>query len=401
MAMNIAITGASGFVGRQLVPRLVAVGYHVLVVGRDLQNLRELFPELDNCSYGDIPHRAAQFDVLIHLAVVNNDTKNALSDYEAVNVDLLLETFEASRTAAISRFVNVTTFHAINGAQSQYAISKRNALRRLEEVGDASLVNLYLPSVYGDEFAGKLSFLNNVPKPLRPSVLVPLAAMVPTVHVDRLADFLTQDLDGAPRDVFLADRQENNVVFRAGKKLVDLGFAFAVLALFGWLLLAIWIFVRLGSPGPGIFAQERVGRGGESFTCYKFRTMKAGTRQAGTHEVEETAVTTVGGFLRKTKLDELPQIFNILRGELSLVGPRPCLPLQTDLLMQRRKHGVLDVLPGITGLSQINGIDMSDPERLAVSDARYVAQRSLLLDIKIIAATFLGQGRGDRTRRRG
>jgi lipopolysaccharide/colanic/teichoic acid biosynthesis glycosyltransferase len=110
------------------------------------------------------------------------------------------------------------------------------------------------------------------------------------------------------------------------------------------------------------------------------------------------AITGVGAFLRKTKIDELPQVWNILRGELSLVGPRPGLPVQTKLTDERQAHGVFSVLPGITGLAQINGVDMSDPERLARMDAHYIAQRGLLLDLKIILATFLGRGQGDKVR---
>ena len=175
-------------------------------------------------------------------------------------------------------------------------------------------------------------------------------------------------------------------------------FCIAVIVFAGWILAIVWILVRLGSPGPGIFAQERVGKHGKTFVCYKFRTMKTGTRQAGTHELSADAITGVGAFLRKTKIDELPQVLNILRGELSLVGPRPGLPVQTRLTEARAAQGVFNVLPGITGLAQIQGIDMSDPERLAEVDARYIAQRGLLLDIKIIIATFLGRGQGDKVK---
>ncbi|MBE0694890.1 MAG: sugar transferase [Aquamicrobium sp.] len=163
-----------------------------------------------------------------------------------------------------------------------------------------------------------------------------------------------------------------------------------------WLLGLIWLLVRVQSPGPGIFAQTRVGRNGAEFTCYKFRTMKTGTAQAATNEVPMEAVTRVGRFLRRTKLDELPQIWNILRNEISLVGPRPCLPVQMQLVEARRRRGVLSLKPGITGLAQVNGIDMSDPERLARWDARYLALQSLALDARILLATAKGRGQGDR-----
>ena len=126
--------------------------------------------------------------------------------------------------------------------------------------------------------------------------------------------------------------------------------------------------------------------------------MRLGTGEHQTHEVAADAVTKIGSLLRKTKIDELPQAWNILRRELSLVGPRPSLPSQSRLIEERHKRGVLSVRPGITGLAQINGIDMRDPVELARWDARYVAQQSLLTDIRIIFATLIGRGQGDQVK---
>ncbi|OWU74235.1 lipid carrier : UDP-N-acetylgalactosaminyltransferase [Loktanella sp. 22II-4b] len=180
------------------------------------------------------------------------------------------------------------------------------------------------------------------------------------------------------------------------RRLIDISFALFVILFLWWVLLAAWVAVRLSSPGPAIFAQERVGRQGVPFTCYKFRTMHMGTRQAGTHELTAASITRTGAFLRKTKIDELPQIWNLLRNQLSLVGPRPGLPVQTKLTEERMKRGVFEIPPGITGWAQIQNIDMSDPERLARTDAQYVALRSVLLDLKIILATARGKGQGDK-----
>ncbi|MFY9237845.1 MAG: sugar transferase [Roseovarius sp.] len=117
---------------------------------------------------------------------------------------------------------------------------------------------------------------------------------------------------------------------------------------------------------------------------------------SGTHEVSAASITRIGHFLPRSKIDELPQVWNILRNEISLIGPRPGLPVQTALFEARQARGVFAVKPGISGLAQINDIDMSDPERLADWDARYIALQSLLLDAKIIMATLIGKGRGDR-----
>ena len=171
--------------------------------------------------------------------------------------------------------------------------------------------------------------------------------------------------------------------------------ACAMFLLFAWpILLIIIVAIRVQSAGPAIFKQIRVGKDGRPFTCYKFRTMYSGTANLPTHEVQASSVTALGEHLRRFKIDELPQLFNVLNGDMSLVGPRPCLPSQIALVEARRRLGVLHVRPGITGLAQVGGIDMSDADRLAEVDARYVRAQSLLGDFGLIWATLRGQGVG-------
>lgn len=171
--------------------------------------------------------------------------------------------------------------------------------------------------------------------------------------------------------------------------------ASAVFLLVCWpILLIIIAVIRLQSSGPAIFTQIRVGRSGRPFICYKLRTMYAGTANLPTHEVQASSVTPLGERLRRFKIDELPQLWNVVIGDMSLVGPRPCLPSQIDLVEARRRLGVLDVRPGITGLAQVEGVDMSDAIRLAELDAQYVRTQSLMGDFKLIMATLRGQGVG-------
>jgi lipopolysaccharide/colanic/teichoic acid biosynthesis glycosyltransferase len=153
--------------------------------------------------------------------------------------------------------------------------------------------------------------------------------------------------------------------------------------------------VLLESRANPIFAQRRVGRHQRGFTCYKLRTMRPDTREAATHEVSQAAVTRVGRFLRRTKLDELPQLWNVLRGEMSLVGPRPCLPSQHELIAKRQELGVYALRPGITGPAQVQGIDMSNPQRLALVDQQYLRQSSVRGDLALILRTLFGGGHGD------
>lgn len=155
------------------------------------------------------------------------------------------------------------------------------------------------------------------------------------------------------------------------------------------------ILIRLDSPGSPFFVQQRLGRDEKPFWCYKLRTMQQDTPIGGSHEVGGARITRLGHFLRKTKLDELPQVINVLRGDMSFVGPRPGLPVQEELRLARRAEGVFAITPGITGLAQVRGIDMSTPELLARTDREYIETRTFMGDIKLIIASGVGAGRGD------
>jgi O-antigen biosynthesis protein WbqP len=163
------------------------------------------------------------------------------------------------------------------------------------------------------------------------------------------------------------------------------------------LLLLLWITAWLDNRSP-LFKQQRVGRNQMPFILMKFRTMRLNTASVATHLADASAITPFGRFLRRTKLDELPQLWNVLRGEMSLVGPRPCLFNQQELIAHRAALGVFRARPGITGLAQIQGIDMSTPELLAKTDAQMLASFTSLDYFRYIFLTVLGRGSGDRVR---
>jgi len=163
-------------------------------------------------------------------------------------------------------------------------------------------------------------------------------------------------------------------------------------------LLLLLTAAGLLDTGSPFFRQTRVGRNKKPFTLVKFRTMRPDTAHVATHLANPAAVTPLGKFLRRTKLDELPQLWNVLKGEMSLVGPRPCLPDQQELKQARDKHGVFGVRPGITGLGQINGIDMSSPQLLAETDARMIASLDASEYCRLLLLTLRGRGFGDRLR---
>jgi len=175
----------------------------------------------------------------------------------------------------------------------------------------------------------------------------------------------------------------------------DILFSFIGLLVLSPILLVLCIigFFDTGSP---IICQERVGKNKQPFNLYKFRSMHINTKSVATHLANASSITSFGRFLRKSKLDELPQLFNVLRGNMSLVGPRPNLFNQEELIAERDARGVYNVRPGITGLAQIQKIDMSTPQLLAEIDAKMTAHLNVWYYFKYIFLTVFGKGFGDR-----
>ena len=181
-------------------------------------------------------------------------------------------------------------------------------------------------------------------------------------------------------------------------RILDFFIAAIGLVLLSPLILLVMVLGWFDTRSP-LFRQERVGRGQQSFILVKFRSMRPDTVSVASHLADVASITPLGQFLRRTKFDELPQLWNVLKGEMSLVGPRPNLSNQAELINLRNALGVYDVLPGITGLSQIKDIDMSTPALLAKTDAEMISSMSITNYFKYIFLTFAGKGQGDRVRR--
>ena len=181
-------------------------------------------------------------------------------------------------------------------------------------------------------------------------------------------------------------------MYRNGiKRLLAILISLASILCFGWLLVLLSIAIKLDSPGPVLFRQKRVGQGKSHFYILKFRTMRIDTPQdTPTHLLENPHqyITRMGRFLRKTSLDELPQLFNILAGHMALIGPRPALWNQFDLIAERDKYGANDVRPGLTGWAQINGRDELPIDAKARLDGEYVQNLSFLFDVKCFLGTI-------------
>ena len=396
--MKLAITGASGAIGLPLARAFLAKGAQLLLVGREPNKLRELFPSAESCSYEDMAQRLEGYDGLLHLAVLNNNVEATREEYVKANVELTKAALLAAQQAGVDRFVYVSTTQALEGRNiSNYASTKRIASEQVAAAEKIDVHILYLSAVIGENLTGRMAILNGAPTALRKQLLGLYAAITPVVDIGTVIDACWEALSGEniPKEQIVSRNQSNNTAFLAAKRGIDLAVSLVILIPFFWFLVIIWAAIRLQSPGPGIFKQPRVGKNGQIFTCYKFRTMSKDSPNVGTHEASVSLVTPLGRVLRRTKLDELPQALNILLNQMSLVGPRPCLPSQAAVIAERQKLGVFDIKPGITGLAQINQIDMSQPERLAQMDSRYAKLRSLRLDLSILLQTALGQGNGD------
>lgn len=186
--------------------------------------------------------------------------------------------------------------------------------------------------------------------------------------------------------------------YRYIKRIIDILLSGLAIIILSPLLLTLCIAIKLDSPGPIFFTQKRVGIHKTYFQIYKFRTMRTDTpKDMPTHMLAnpEQYITKTGRFLRKTSLDELPQIFNIFKGDMSIVGPRPALWNQDDLVAERNKYGANDVTPGLTGWAQINGRDELEIPVKAKLDGEYVKKYGFTMDVRCFFGTFLSVLRQD------
>jgi O-antigen biosynthesis protein WbqP len=181
------------------------------------------------------------------------------------------------------------------------------------------------------------------------------------------------------------------------KRLVDLVFALLLLLLLLPLMAVVALLIKLTSKGPAIYWSDRVGRNNRTFRMPKFRTLRMGTPAVATHLLSgvDLYLTPIGSLLRKGSLDELPQLFSVIAGHMSLVGPRPALLNQADLVTMRTERGVHRLVPGITGWAQVNGRDKLPTSIKVEYDEEYLRRRSFAFDLKILFLTVITVLRGD------
>lgn len=393
------VTGASGNVGRHIIPILAEGDQRILIVGRVSAVLRaqySCYSNIDVTDYDGLGRQPA-CDTLIHLAARNNSQPGSLEEFTAVNVGLASWICEQFNRMTGKRFVYISSIQSLDETNvSPYAVSKEMARRQIAELLGDRLDNVYIGYFYHTSYYGeKLAILNRADS-LGNTIFGLFKTLKPTTSATSLAAYVSNQNRALPPVKILTDNLLQSWAYRTVTRTIDIAVAIGLLVLLLPVLSILWTIIRLDSPGPAIFAQTRIGKAKTHFTLYKFRTMRRDTASAGTHEVSISAVTKVGKFLRGTKLDELPQAINLLRGDMTLVGPRPCLPTQEQLVNARNELGVYAMKPGITGYSQVRGIDMSRPHELARSDYIYMKLQCFILNFKIILLTAFGRGGGDR-----
>ena len=387
--MKIVISGATGSLGSELVPLLTQAGHSLLLISRDVEKLKTQFPGTSVASLEAWEPFAEGYDAFLHLACLNNDQAGSLEDYFEVNSVLTGALAAGARRLGISRFIYPSTVQAfLPGQDSRYVQSKRAGEISAQANFGYGAEIIYLGLIHGGQYSGKLAFLNRIPRGTAPFFFSLFSALKPTTSINRIANYLGSHEPSCPHQPqFLTDRKITNFSYRAWRKLLDGVFVVAVVLLLPLLAIA-WLMVVLEDGRPGLFSQERIGRGGTVFRCLKVRTMRNGTESKGTHLVAQPAITGVGRILRRFKFDELPQAWNILRGEMSLIGPRPCLPNQYEVIAARDSQSIFELQAGLTGWAQVNGVDMRDPEKITLYDAEYLGLQSVWFDLLILRRTL-------------
>jgi lipopolysaccharide/colanic/teichoic acid biosynthesis glycosyltransferase len=408
--MRIALTGAKGLIAGGLIKDL-SENHDLILVSRVANTTHD-----EKNPPGRVEYMAMdefliklpdlQLDILLHLAVVNNNQSVSKSEFTKVNVDLTLDLAKRCASNKV-KFIFFSSTHALTpGPIGHYALSKKVACDRLHEIPNLECWILHLPAVIPlTAKVGRFSIFRFIPERAKFVVLSILRLFRPFITLDALAEFLKNELDST-------GEEEMGVYYVKNIMVGGLQYS-GFLNLWGYtssLILAViatvpvfftlgflWIAFVLTGSRDFIFRQNRVGLWSKPFTVYKIRTMAPETAERPTHEVSRSQVTRMGRFLRRARIDELPQCINLLKGEMTFVGPRPCLTTQSGLIAERVRRGILEIPPGITGWAQVWGVDMSDVRRLTQFDEYYLRYRTVGLDLKIICHTLLPFGRKDYT----
>lgn len=299
-----------------------------------------------------------EFDLVVYAGISSNVKQTTEKEHFERNLEVPSLLADIIENAMGTRFVYLASKDVVLSRKTQAAYTRAQiegfhaVIDRLADRAQVIIVG----NTHGTLWQGKLSLLNMLPRSIACAIFSPISAIKPTTDVTILGDAILAGF--GPQKRIVTDNKLENRFYLLASRAIDLAFAISIIALLFWFLSAVAIWVRLDSSGGAIFAQQRIGKAQREFRCLKFRTMEKNTEQVGTHEVSSAKITKAGAILRRTKVDELPQVWNILRNEISLIGPRPCLPNQQELIKARELAGVFLSKPGISGWAQVHDIDI-------------------------------------------
>lgn len=385
--MKFVVSGGFSSLGARLVPLLAQAGHTLLLVCRDGEGPVLSHPGTTVTSFSNWESHAEGFEIFIDLGCSKYPEDGCPSYNTKRHLDWVSTLALKARRLGMSRFVYFSTMDSTPKGRDSLADFFGSASEESARSTLGGFVEIvYLGRVHGEKSA-KMSFrgffserVTNLFSALRPTTSIHLVVQhLLEARSSRRLPFL-----------ILTDKKSQNFGYLVWRALVDGLFVVTVLLLLP-ALMGVWLVVVLNDGRPGLFSQERVGRERSVFRCFKLRTMRKGTVSMGTHHVSQHAITGVGRTLRRFKIDELPQVWNILRGEMSLIGPRPCLPTQEDVVAARTSRDVFDIRPGLTGWAQVKGVDMREAEKLARYDAEYIGLQSIWIDVLVLKETLLGR----------
>lgn len=380
--LKILILGASGYVGRMLVPELISQGAHVVLFGRSLPELAKLFPNQQTRSYKDLKRECEQADLILNLSVINNNKDAPAYEFEKINVKFPTYVARLASKSPRVKFLNFNSTHALDGFDhSKYAVSKRICASLLRKNYPAQTVNLFLPYVYGAKFRGVIFFLNVMPKRIQLNAVALISALKPMLSVNDLGVWIMSNGLNAQGDVYLTGMQKQSVYYRFLSRTFEL-----FMSVFGLLIFCIPFLVYLicllcDRRDPVFFSRYYLGLRGKCFRHFGLRTHDEKDIQQTQKSRFSQYLSSVISFFERFYLDYFLCLLNVLTGSVALVGPSVCSKDQVNLILLRQVHGVFAVKPGIFSLSSLEGININDEASLIKSDIRYIACRCLFFDL--------------------
>ena len=391
--MEIFVGGVHSVNQIRIVRALSKAGHHVFMHGPSSARYKRAFIGL--ASEPVHPHRKRKFDydVVIFFASsrrLRGGEKGHRSTPPSENLSALSQNINTPTSRRLIVFSSVSSL--LRGTTSLSQLKTSSEAWKQQNPGGEHWGHVFIGTVAPEQYAAKNRVLRQFVEIWGRALLAMLSTWQPVVLASDIVKLVTHEegVSSTATNHILVSSLQNRSLYKMWTYSLDMTFVLASLSISPLLLLIYFLILVVNGP-PGLFAQDRIGANGSIFKLIKFRTMVNGTEGLGTHLVDPDSVTRIGSILRKTKIDELTQALNVAKREMNLIGPRPCLPSQHEVIEARRVVAIEQEAPGLTGWAQVNGISMKEPLALAELDSIYIACRSVEWDLHILQKTFGGR----------